>query len=83
MSDRDDYEGYCLLSCDLYSKMTDVSEKPTTAQLREDIARFRFVFGRGWGQGALRATQEPQNSSVTTFEVPTEIFKLAPPEYTS
>lgn len=28
----------------------------------------------GGGQGAWRATQEPQNSSVTTFEVPTEIL---------
>jgi len=48
MSDRDEYEGYCLLRCDdAYSTMTDDSEKPTVAQLREDTARFKFVFGRG------------------------------------
>ena len=74
MFDRDEYDGYCLLSCyDVYSTMTDDSEEPTTAQLREDKARFRFVFGRG-GRVPGGATQERKNSSVTTFEIPTEML---------
>jgi len=82
MSDRDVYEGYCLQRCnDVYSTMTDVSEEPTIAQLREDTARFRFVFGRmaGYLEGNTRTTELLSHDIRRSYRD----FKLAPPEYTS
>jgi hypothetical protein len=83
MFDRDEYDGYCLLSCyDVYSTMTDDSEEPTTAQLREDKARFRFVFGRG-GQGAWRGHTRTKELLSHDIRNSYRDVKLAPTEYTS
>jgi hypothetical protein len=81
MSDRDDYEGYCLLSYDTYSTMTDESEEPTTAQLWEDTARSRFVFGRGAGclEGHTRTAELLSHDIRISYQD----FKLASPQYTS
>jgi hypothetical protein len=82
MSDRDDYESYCFQRCnEVYSTMTDVSEEPTTTQIREDIARFRFVFGRRAGclEDHTRTTELLSHDIRSS----SRDFKLAPPEYTS
>ena len=82
MSDRDGYEGYCLLGRDdVYSTMTDDLEEPTTAQLKENTARFIFVFGRGAGclEGHTRTTELLSHDIRSSYRD----FKLPPPEYTS